>query len=155
MITETLSAIDRLDTSKLLHLTVIRGKLPNYVYDTVTESDLDEYADFKQFKTVIVGTKNDEIVGLVAYGEFINTDNGKTYPRFLHIIITPKFKRTRDAYNMLKESEKVFKAEGHETILCLITHTLPSRDMKKKYAEKFGYKKYAENALGEYFFKKI
>ena len=123
------------------------------IFDLIRKSDLDEPFDWVSSKHFMVGKDKDKIVGLVVYGNIKQGD--RVVPRFLHIIISPEYKRTKIAYKMLKDSEKVFLNRGHDQIIAYMENELPNKEMKKTYAEKFGYKQYAKTDNGEFFYKPL
>ena len=127
----------------------VNEEIRNLIYS----SGLDEPFDWISAKYFIIGRHNNKLVGLVVYGEIWYKDI--KYPRFLHIIISPEFRRTKTAYKMLCKSEEYFKNLGFRQIICYIDNKLKNRIMKRKYALKFGYEKYTENTEGEFFYKNI
>ena len=120
---------------------------------TIKESGLDEPFDYLNSKYYVIAKNGDEIVGLVVYGEMQIGE--ATLPRFLHIIIAPKYKRSKLAYKMLLESEQELLKLGFKFITCFVRFDLASRDMKIKYALKWDYIKYKSNDEGEFFYKII
>ncbi len=123
------------------------------VIAVIKESGLDEPFDYINAKYFIVAREGDDIIGLVVYGEMQVAD--VMLPRFLHIIIAPKYKRSKLAYKMLQESENKLAEMGFKIITCFIRFDLPNRDMKIRYARHWRYLKYKEDSLGEYFSKQI
>jgi len=136
-----------------LYDTYIPEPILGEINKIIRESGLDEPFDYLNSKYYVVAQNEEDTIGFVVYGE-MKTSSG-VYPRFLHIIITPKYKRTKLAYKMLVESEQELRKIGFDTILCFIGFDLENREQKKIYAEKFNYKKYAQDELGEFFYKQI
>ena len=122
----------------------------NYVIKT---SGLDEPFDYENSKYFIVAKNGDDVIGLVVYG--VMQVGQATLPRFLHIIIAPKYKRSKLAYKMLLDSEQELLKLGFKFITCFVRFDLASRDMKIKYALKWDYRKYKQNDEGEFFYKII
>lgn len=120
---------------------------------TIKESGLDEPFDYLNSKYYVIAKNGDEIVGLVVYGEMQIGE--ATLPRFLHIIIAPKYKRSKLAYKMLLESEQELLKLGFKFITCFVRFDLASRNMKIKYALKWNYRKYKQNDDGEFYYKTI
>lgn len=120
---------------------------------TIKESGLDEPFDYLNSKYYVIAKNGDEIVGLVVYGEM--QVGQATLPRFLHIIIAPKYKRSKLAYKMLLESEQELLKLGFKFITCFVRFDLASRNMKIKYALKWNYRKYKQNDDGEFYYKTI
>jgi len=119
----------------------------------VNESDIDEVVCWQHVKYYILAKDNDAIIGVVLYSDaLINND---VYPRFLHVIISPKYRRTKSGLKLMRDSEKYFAQQGKKQIIAYIINDLPNRDMKKRYAIKFGYRKYSETPNGEYFYKNL
>lgn len=123
------------------------------INSVIENSYLKEPFDRLRSKYFIVAKNNNDIIGLVTYGE-IDAD-GINVPRFLHIIITPEYKRSRLAYKLFIESEQELKKLGHKMIICYIRFDLVDRDMKIKLAKPQGYMKYRNGPEGEYFYKMI
>jgi hypothetical protein len=119
----------------------------------IKKSGLDEPFDWINVKHIIQGKYNNELVGIVVYGE-TNTQ-GKVYPRFMHVIFNPKYKRTKKALDLMILSEQEIKKLGFDQIIVFIWKELNNKDMKEKYALKFGYKHYADTSNGKYFYKNI
>jgi hypothetical protein len=136
-----------------LYDTYVPEPLLSEINTIIKESDLKEPFDYIHSKYFIIAKCGSEIIGLVVYGE-IKID-GVTLPRFLHIIIVPKYKRTKLAYRMLMESEQEIKKLGFKLLICFIRFDLPEREIKIKYAIKDGYLKYSKNEAGEFYYKMI
>ena len=141
-----------------LSIEVYNEVLPLTAGDTirkmVDESGLDEPFDWYNTRRVFLGRKGDEPVALVAYG--MATIHHKTFPRFLHIIITPQYQHCVSGYKVLVRSEEILKLEGSNQVVAYFAKNLPGRDMKKKYATKFGYKHFCSLEDGsEWYYKDI
>lgn len=119
----------------------------------ILNSGLDEPFDWVNVKHIIRGKYDDELVGIVVYGEI--TLQGKLYPRFLHVIFSPKYKRSKKALDLLILSEQEIKKLGFNQIITFIHKELNNKSMKEKYALKFGYKHYADTGDGKLFYKNI
>jgi len=119
----------------------------------IANSSLDEPFDWMNCKHIISGHYNDELIGIVVYGE-IKTKK-ETLPRFLHAILSPKYKRTKKALYLMIHSEKEIKKLGYKQILVFLGKDLPNKEMKEKYALEFGYKHYADTGDGKFFYKNI
>jgi len=119
----------------------------------IKDSGLDEPFDWINCKHIITGRYNDELIGIVVYGE-IRTKT-ETLPRFLHAILSPKYKRTKKALYLMIYSEKEIKKLGYKQILVFLSKDLSHKEMKEKYALEFGYKEYADTSDGKYFYKNI
>ena len=101
-----------------------------------------------------VGRNEKAIIGVVVYA-FIKCGDEEVFPRCLHIIINKPYRRTRQALLMLIKSELELSKMGYKQIIVQIALDIPNRDVKKKYTEEFGYKKYAEDNNAEFFVKNI
>jgi len=127
------------------------------VYKTIDnliqQAKLDEPFDYPHTRYIITGHQGNDVVGAVVYGNFIIRDT--EYPRFLHIIVSPKYQKTKKGLLLMDESESYLLTKGFTQVIAVITHDLPNRKMKRTYALKFGYKKYHEDSVGEYFYKKL
>ena len=145
-------ALEQMFGVKLYDTNIPDGLIRDVNY-TIKESGLDEPFDYLNSKYYVVAKNGDEIVGLVVYG--VMQVGQATLPRFLHIIIAPKYKRSKLAYKMLLESEQELLKLGFKFITCFVRFDLASRDMKIKYALKWGYRKYKQNDEGEFFYKII
>lgn len=145
-------ALEQMFGVKLYDTNIPDGLIRDVNY-TIKESGLDEPFDYLNSKYYVIAKNGDEIVGLVVYG--VMQVGQATLPRFLHIIIAPKYKRSKLAYKMLLESEQELLKLGFKFITCFVRFDLASRDMKIKYALKWDYRKYKQNDEGEFFYKII
>jgi hypothetical protein len=145
-------ALEQMFGVKLYDTNIPDGLIRDVNY-TIKESGLDEPFDYLNSKYYVIAKNGDEIVGLVVYG--VMQVGQATLPRFLHIIIAPKYKRSKLAYKMLLESEQELLKLGFRFITCFVRFDLASRDMKIKYALKWDYRKYKQNDEGEFFYKII
>ena len=120
--------------------------LSNDVIELIKNSKINEEFNYDaEYK--FIQRDGDNLVGLVFYD--LQETKGKEYPRFIHVIIHPKYKRNRLAYKMLKESEKVLVEEGHKQIVAQIDN---DKTLMIQLATKFGYKRYANrNGYGFYY----
>ena len=145
-------ALEQMFGVKLYDTNIPDGLIRDVNY-TIKESGLDEPFDYLNSKYYVIAKNGDEIVGLVVYG--VMQVGQATLPRFLHIIIAPKYKRSKLAYKMLLDSEQELLKLGFRFITCFVRFDLASRDMKIKYALKWDYRKYKQNDEGEFFYKII
>jgi hypothetical protein len=145
-------ALEQMFGVKLYDTNIPDGLIRDVNY-TIKESGLDEPFDYLNSKYYVIAKNGDEIVGLVVYG--VMQVGQATLPRFLHIIIAPKYKRSKLAYKMLLDSEQELLKLGFKFITCFVRFDLASRDMKIKYALKWDYRKYKQNDEGEFFYKII
>lgn len=116
------------------------------------EKDLDE--PFEHGATFyIVGKLEKEIVGIIAYRMI--SINGVSYPRFVQIIIDPKFRHTRNSIKFYRYSDIVLFTLGFKQIIVVIGKNLLRQEFRKKMTTKNGYKEYHEDEQGVYYFKNI
>lgn len=73
-------------------------------------------------------------------------------PRFEHIIITPRYQRTRLGVVMMRRVEKYIKDAGHKGYVAFILH--PNKLMHN-YAKKWGMRAYQITNKGTWFEKRI
>lgn len=132
----------------------------SYVYngnhgvdEFISKVSLDEGFDKENAKYVLEAKIDGETAGVVVYGDFLL--NGKVFPRFLHIVIDQKYRRSRFGVLLMKASEHCFRQLGHKVILAHILNALPNRDIKIRYAVKFGYIKVFDTNVGEIYAKKL
>jgi len=123
------------------------------VVKLIKESGIDEPIDYLNLKYATVGFEDEKLIGIVMYGEleFIN----ETLPRFLHIIIAHEYRRTRKALKMLRISEKHLRNKGFKRVVTYIYHHLNNKEMRKKYASKFGFKEYITTKEGDIMYKEL
>lgn len=127
--------------------------LPEEVKKLIQNNLVDEPFDWNHYRYGIVGRDNGKLIGIVAYG--IAETKGYSYPRFLHIVIDEPHRRTRRGIQLMLESERYLFNKGYTQVITLILNSLNHRDMKRRYATKFGYIKYHEDSIGEYFYKNL
>jgi hypothetical protein len=106
----------------------------------IEESGLDEPFDWLNTKYIVLGYKEGEPVAVVSYG--ISEIHHKVLPRFLHIIISKKYQHCISGYKVLVESEQILKKKGYKQLVACFVPDLPGKEMKMKYARKFGYKQF-------------
>jgi len=133
------------------HLVIENKKeLDREILTLISESDIredfDSSADYK-----FVAKYKDKIVGIIAYRVVLN-GGGKRYPRFVHIIFHKDFKRSKIAYAFARETERLLLRDGFSQAMAYIrTEKAEMMDLAKK----FGYKQYAEDDGGKFFYKDL
>lgn len=125
----------------------------NEFQEFIDNSGLNEEFDWDGLKYLVVAKEHNKLFGLVAYG--LLEIEGKAYPRFLHIIITPEKRKTRRGILLMLKSEEYMRKLGYRQTIAYIMDSLKDRDMNERYAMKFGYKYYTKNNEGKYFYKDL
>uniref|UniRef100_A0A6M3L4S2 N-acetyltransferase domain-containing protein n=1 Tax=viral metagenome TaxID=1070528 RepID=A0A6M3L4S2_9ZZZZ len=107
--------------------------------------EFDVSADYK-----FIAKYKDKLVGIIVYR--VVTAGTNKYPRFIHIIFHPDYKRSKVAYVFARETEKILARDGYiQTLAYIKQEKAHMRDL----AEKFGYEKYAEDDEGKFYCKTI
>jgi len=129
-----------------------RVVLDKEILELISTSDIKEpFNSSAEYK--FVAKYKDRLVGIISY-MITELSDGITriYPRFIHVILHPEFKRSKVAYAFLKETEKILLRDGHNQVMAYIK---PEKAFMIELAEKFGYKQYAEDDEGKFLYKDL
>lgn len=96
-----------------------------------------------------VGKKDNKIIGVIAY-RLQKLDNGEIVPRFIHVIISHEFRKTKTAVCFLDMTELYLKGKGYKYSIAYIKF---NNKFMKKLALTYLYEFYSSDEQGEYFFK--
>lgn len=121
--------------------------------DLIQNSGMKEPFDWARSKYFFIGKDKNKLVGTIVYGEIKAGD--KIYPRFLHVVLSPEYKRTRKALKLFLDSEKKLKEMGNRQIIAFIRNDLENAEFKRKFAVKGGYTKYETSDIGETYYKNL
>ena len=138
---------------KLFHKDIDKSSFER-IKKIVDDSGIDEPVYWEQVEFYILGECEKGVISIILYAKQ-SMDNGTFIPRFMHIITTPDFKRSKASYIVLKQSQVLLKNDGYNQIFLSIRHDLPRREMKRNMAVNFGYVKYFEDTERELFYKNI
>jgi hypothetical protein len=119
-----------------------------FIDNLINEVKLNEPFDWKA--KILIFEYKDEQVGLVGFN-FQETDKG-LMPRFEHILLTEKVRRTKLAVKLLLVMEYYFKSEGYNQYLVYVRK---DNERMKKYASHWGMVSYLDDNNGTWYFKNI
>ncbi len=130
-----------------------RKGLNGKILELITHAEIgEEFRTEAQYK--FVGKYKDKLIGIVAYEVVKLEIDGETneYPRFIHVIIHPDFRRKRILIPFLIQTERILNRDGYfQTMAYIKTEKAQMMEL----AMKFGYKQYAEDTEGKFFYKNI
>ena len=130
---------------RLEMIDVFDDVLINFVQDRIDE----EFNARSEFK--FAGYEDEKLVGVIVY-ELMKVDSGQELPRFIHVVLSEEFRRSKQAVKLLRATEKELKKMGYSQ---LVAYILDQRKHMQVLAEKFGYKKYGDFYMGSYYYKNI
>ena len=124
----------------------VRSKLERFVALCNIGEDFHYGARYKY-----IGTQDDEIKIAIVY-MVVHDVTGMIYPRFIHVLIHPDFRRSKDAYAFLMETIRDLKKKHFYAIVANIPE---SRRHMMVLAKKLKFKEYGSNDYGKLFFADI
>lgn len=118
------------------------------VNNLALDSDIKEKFDFGDF--LYVAIKDNKVIGINTYR--LEEYNGEINPRFIHIILHPDFKRSKEAVMLLMKAENDLIKRGYKKTWAYI---LPIRLDMIILARKFNFKDDRFDGKGYYLTKRI
>lgn len=117
----------------------------NQIEELFSISGVDERLDYN-CDFLLARNGDDRILG------FAGINLHKRYPQFEHIIITPKYQKTRLLIKIMMCMERYLKEKGYKEYVAYILNT---NNPMQIYALKFGFKAYDKDDKGVWLYKKI
>ena len=123
-------------------------ELPEDYKPLVTDKVLGEAFYHDATHKYIYGS--DKPIGVIAYT--LDTIGGQTYPRFIHVSITPEFRASDEVPNFLKLTELSLLSEGYTQSFAAIEH---GKKYMHKTAVHYGFKEWHKDEDAIYYFKNL
>ena len=126
--------------------------------DTINRQELEQFVELCDIKEnfnydaefMYNYVKDGKLVGVVAY--MLQKDlGGNEYPRFIHVLIHPSIRKTKEAYKFVMNTFKDIKSKGYEVVVAVIPNwkqymiTLAEGFKFKEYHHDDEYKYYSMN----------
>jgi len=124
----------------------VKGELERFVALCDIGEDFNYAARYKY-----IGTQDEEIKIVVVY-MIVHDVTGMIHPRFIHILIHPDFRRSKNAYKFVLETIKDLKKKHFYAIVANIPE---SHRHMMVLAKKLNFKEYGSNDYGKLFFADI
>ena len=136
--------------NKIMKLELLNCYIPKDVQSLIDKGEIKEdfhYNSDWKFE----GRIQDELVGLIAYTKCKFKD-GKELPRFIHVLIVPKFRGKKEARILLHLTESHLKKSGYNQVCA---HIKNNRRYMQRSATHHGYLEYLKDDDSKYYYKNI
>ena len=125
----------------------------NYFIKTFKNNELDQLVNLTNLDEPIdygctfIVAKNEDIAGVAG----VNLVK-EVYPRFEHIVIAPKYQKSKLGASLMLRMENWLRSMGYYTYVSFIYH---GKVLMHYYARKWGMKAYLQRPKGIWYFKTI